>query len=156
MTSFIDKEITIRELLAIGVELELIVEGEKMGPKKMVELVEDHNWSLTETEQRLKKLLPREAIITVKPQGDFERAGKLLGGHSSRSAQCYCKSIRRTLAARNGAAALPRRSLPEGCRRVVGLLSAVLDRHADEEWLRRAKRDERGAEVADVRAVDCI
>jgi hypothetical protein len=64
-------EISIRELVALGVKLGLIVEGQKDGPEIMVSLVEDNNWTYTETERRLEAQLPRHATITATPQGHF-------------------------------------------------------------------------------------
>jgi hypothetical protein len=71
---------SVQELLALGVELELIVEGEKEGVAKMIALVEDEKWTFAETERRLTTLLPAAAIISVTPQGHFAGgdAGPLL------------------------------------------------------------------------------
>jgi hypothetical protein len=64
-------EISIGDLVTIGVELGLIAEGEKQGAEKMRTLVEDDNWTYTETQRRLHKLLPSEATIILTPQGHF-------------------------------------------------------------------------------------
>jgi hypothetical protein len=70
---------SIRELLVIGVELGLIVEGERRGPEIMVDLLVDNIWTHVETVWRLEKLL-KEEILTLTPQGHFDcgDAGPLL------------------------------------------------------------------------------
>jgi hypothetical protein len=65
-------EMTIADLLKLGVRLGLIAEGESGGDEAMVNLVDDNKRTHIETKKRLRGILPGNAKITLTPKGWFD------------------------------------------------------------------------------------
>jgi hypothetical protein len=64
-------EMTIADLLKLGVTLGLIAEDELGSAETMIKLVDDNKWTYVETERRLRDKFPGDAKIKMTPKGWF-------------------------------------------------------------------------------------